>query len=363
MYIVILILLCTLALASPWIRQTGFAIALLFGVALFALTIFRNEDVADDYSVYQEIVKNSYTGTSDKSGHYNMEPAFAFPLLVSREIFDLKSSAAFQVTVVMFAVVAFGTKFLVFRLSRLPVFLCLLIYYSYFFFLHEMVQMRAGAAIGILMLAMLYYVKGQNITFVGLVLTATVFHLSSILFLSIFLLKYFKSINRAALATVGCLMFFGVVYSTSSTQISIEQSSIGILNRGLRYFAKENQVDMPFFGLKMITQIAITLLCYFPAKRLEHSSRLVTLLFHSQLLALIIYCLMFFSPIAAYRAFDVISCTQPLLLAGCVFAFEPKLQPVYIFLLCIFSSLMFYQIHYNLKIIRPFDFDPINQLN
>ena len=359
MYLSILVVLIALTVASPWLRRHEFAIACLIGVALLLLAVMRDERVADDYVVYLEIVDNLYRDISDDTGYYTMEPGFAVPLAVSRHYLGLPPSGALQVIVVCFALVALVSKFLAFRLSGVPVLAALLVYYAYFFFLHEMVQMRIGAAIGLLMLGALYLVRGRPGAFFGLVLAASLFHVSSLVFLVAPAARWFGSVRRMTVLTLAVVVGFGALYSVSAVSLTLEQSSVGLFNRALRYFSADNDLEVPYWGTKLLTQLAIAAALYYPVTLLEAHSRFVTFLYRTHLLALMLYGVLFLSPVLAYRVFDVVSCAQPLLLAGCALAFGSRLRPLYYVGLATYAALTFYQIHYKLEIVRPYGFDVI----
>lgn len=357
MYFAILVTLVALTIASPWLRRHEFALACVIAVALALLAVFRDEGVADDYVVYQEIVENLYRDVADDTGYYTMEPAFAVPLAISRQYLRLSPDGALQVIVVCFAVVALVGKLLAFRLSGVPILAALLVYYAYFFFLHEMVQMRIGAAIGLLMPAALYLCGGRTGWFVALTLVASLFHVSSLVFLVLPAVRAFGSVRAMAAITVVTVVGFGLFYGLGTVRVTLEQSSVGLFNRALRYFSAANEVDVPFWGTKLFTQLAIAAVLFYPVSLLEHRYRLVGFLYKTHLLALMTYAALFLSPVLAYRVFDVISCTQPLLWAGCAYAFAPALRPVYYVGLSAYAALSFYQIHYQLQIVRPYGFD------
>ena len=162
-----------------------------------------------------------------------------------------------------------------------------------------------------------------------------------------------------AMITLAIVVGFGAFYSIGTVSVTLEQSSVGLFNRALRYFSEDNDVDVPYCGTKLFTQLAIAGALYYPVVLLEARSRFVTFLYKAHLLALMLYAVGFLSPVLAYRVFDVVSCAQPLLFAGCALAFESRLRPLYYTGLATYAALTFYQIHYKLEIVRPYAFDVI----
>lgn len=68
-------------------------------------------------------------------------------------------------------------------------FLILTIYISYYFMMHEMVQIRAGVAAGLFLLAIYYYVEQKKKSALGCILIGIFFHYSATLGLLLFLMK------------------------------------------------------------------------------------------------------------------------------------------------------------------------------
>lgn len=106
-----------------------------------------------------------------------------------------------------FAFLGVGFKLLAIkRYSPLPL-LSVLLYFSNFFMLHEMTQVRAGVATGILLLAIddIYQKKAGR--FLAKVFIASLFHFSAIAFLPVFFISA-KKINRLAYFIV---LFFAII--------------------------------------------------------------------------------------------------------------------------------------------------------
>ncbi|MBP9743663.1 MAG: EpsG family protein [Burkholderiales bacterium] len=105
----------------------------------------------------------------------------------------------------VFAIFGVGLKFLAIKkYSPLPL-LSVLLYYSSFFILHEMTQIRAGVATGILLLTLNDIYEKNFLKFLIKIFIASMFHISSL----VFLLAYFinsKSINKK-IYLVGLFIF------------------------------------------------------------------------------------------------------------------------------------------------------------
>lgn len=74
------------------------------------------------------------------------------------------------------------------KLSKLPL-LTLTIYISYYYMMHEMVQMRAGVAAGLFLWAIYFYVEKKKLMSLACILVGFLFHYSAAAGLVLFLLK------------------------------------------------------------------------------------------------------------------------------------------------------------------------------
>lgn len=162
-----------------------------FFILMIFLSLFaglRASDVPRDYVLYEFAFDNigqpaGIAGTNFESIY---EPGFYWTVVFFKWMFPVFYTLALMI---FFALVAIVLKSIsIFKYSFNP-YLALLIYYSNFFFLHEMTQIRIGVAAGIYLFSFQYYLKRQNKVFILGILLATLFHYSAIIFLSTFLFK------------------------------------------------------------------------------------------------------------------------------------------------------------------------------
>lgn len=89
----------------------------------------------------------------------------------------------------IYALIAIPLKGFVFaRLSR-EAFLLLAVYMSNFLILHDMTQIRVGAAMAFIFLGFYYFTQGRRWPFFALILIATTFHVSAILMLCVLVFR------------------------------------------------------------------------------------------------------------------------------------------------------------------------------
>lgn len=159
---------------------------LLATVALLLVLLagFRGVDVDKDYENYQLSFDLIYDIANDPSFLSIYEPGFLGIVLLARYLFEQNYG------LVIMAFIALMSVFLkVESIKRFPInpYLIILFYFSHYFILQEMTQIRIGIASAIFLISLPYYFKGNKALFVGLILLATAFHYTAICFLIVLL--------------------------------------------------------------------------------------------------------------------------------------------------------------------------------
>lgn len=160
-------------------RQTVVVRLAAIGVALFLIAGFRAEGVDHDYEGYIE-----YYNDVLYRDFVNVEPAFIW---LTQLVTNLGDNSLYLF--VIYAALGVALKVVgIYRLTRFPL-AAMLIYYSGFFLLWEMTQIRAAVAGGILLVS-IRHIKERNLGwFLVLCLLAAMFHYSALVFLPLYFLK------------------------------------------------------------------------------------------------------------------------------------------------------------------------------
>ena len=176
---------------------------ILISIIIILLTLFaglRGPNVTKDYTSYVIIFDyiNDLGFRNDGVFLPLFEPGFVAVIILLKDLFTVNFVVAIML---FFALATILIKIIsIFKISPFP-YLVILFYFSHFFFLHEMTQIRIGFASSIFFIALIYYLKGQRITFSLLILVATFFHYSAILFLLLLLFDS-KKFNKYIYAGV-----------------------------------------------------------------------------------------------------------------------------------------------------------------
>jgi EpsG family len=160
-------------------RQTVVIRLAVIGVALFLIAGFRAEGVDHDYQGYLD-----YYNDVLHQDFVNVEPTFIGLAQLVRGTAD---NTLF--VFVIYAALGVALKMVgIYQLTRFPL-AAVLIYYSGFYLLWEMTQIRAAVAGGILLLC-IRHIKEKNLGwFLALCFLAVMFHYAAMVFLPLYFLK------------------------------------------------------------------------------------------------------------------------------------------------------------------------------
>ena len=125
----------------------------------------------------------------------------------------------------IYALIAIPLKCYVFTKLSNEIFLLLGVYMSNFLILHDMTQIRVGAAMALIFLGFYYLTQGRRWPCFFLILIATAFHVSAVLMLAILIFRNveLRSWHRIVLALIPFLALTSVFFDVNvSTLIPIE---------------------------------------------------------------------------------------------------------------------------------------------
>ncbi len=192
-YIIYFIFLALIAIQYQFTPFENNYLLCFIVIFLAFLAGCQDVSVSKDYQNYQYVFNNIYEIIGN--GFYYLlafEPGFIAIVVFLRKIFESNYCVAIMV---FYALSSLSLK--VFAIRRLSInpYLSLLFYFSYFFLLQEMTQIRIALASSFFLISLISLVKNKRITFIALVLLATCFHYSAIFYLLLLLFNT-KNLNR-----------------------------------------------------------------------------------------------------------------------------------------------------------------------
>jgi hypothetical protein len=194
-FVIFFVLLALVAVEFEFSRFKRWPVLVIIIFMLSLLAGLRGPQVAKDYSSYQYVFDSIYAYfTEIKNGSlFNfVEPGFVLVVVAIRGLWELNYAVY---VMLFFAFASLSVKLYAIDRLALNPFLAILLYFTHYFALLEMTQIRIGFASALFFLAILQYLKGQRIAFILLVMLAFAFHYSAIVYLLVLLINY-KNLNR-----------------------------------------------------------------------------------------------------------------------------------------------------------------------
>lgn len=178
------------------------ALLIITILLLGLLAGLRGPEVSKDYQSYQKNFFYIYEMVGSNDGIFLplIEPGFAGIIIIVRSIFQINYDVAIML---FFGLASVFLKTITIRKFAINPYLVILFYYSQYFLLHEMTQIRIGFASAIFFIALIYYLKGNRKAYILIVLIATIFHYSAIMYL---ILLFFNSKNFNKYVYAGILI-------------------------------------------------------------------------------------------------------------------------------------------------------------
>lgn len=191
----------------------------LFVVTLILFSGFRAVGVDVDSSNYLGWYDDIYT-TSELHSYLIKDPAFYISSKFAQYF-------GFGIPFVFFiyATTSLASKFLIFRnylgLNLMGV--ALYLYFARFYFIHDMTQIRSGAAIGLATLALIMFFHKARISSILIYILSISFHFSVVAMLPFFLLILFnyRFTSRLLPVTFFCLLSLCAIYFNSNLDLLV----------------------------------------------------------------------------------------------------------------------------------------------
>ena len=312
----------------------------LYGLLFLFLVIFagfRGETVSRDYQSYILFFNQIIDGQSVSVIN---DPGFTFISWIASFL-----SNTYIYLFIIYAIIGVSVKLFSFYkiLGIRHSFLGVIIYFSNFYFLHEMTQIRIGVATGIFLISIQFIINRQFIKFLICIAIAAFFHVSILLVLPLYFLK-FKSINPIfwwvlhvaniifflfRLSLLDLIQVFTPDSLTSKVEIlklimieSVGTTNIRIFNRFLMY-------------------LILNLFLLYHWKLLAQKSKYFIFLLKASFISLSLAFFLYDSYVFAYRFSEIIGVVQICLFAMIAFLFNNRVVgAVIVLLLALFLILI-----------------------
>lgn len=218
------------------------------------------------------------------------------------------------------------------KLSKEFSFTILTVYLSYYFMMHEMVQIRAGVAAGFFLWAIYYYVNQNKMASLFFILIAILFHYSAAVGLIIFLLN--DNISNWQKYILYLIVPIGIIVYLANIDISyIVPEEFGgdrlTIYRKMRDMGNEEELAGIRFERNPVIWLNIMLYyaCIFYREHLTKYCKYVPIAIKLQAIG---FCCLFFlkgfSMVVGNRLNDYFSIVSIILWTASVYAFYPQIM-------------------------------------
>lgn len=316
MIISVVVIFCIFALASlPDDTQKAFrfgAVWAIIGVVLVLISANRPVEMPD-YAMYAEGFR------FDDKGRY--EPGYASLMHLIRA----QTSDVFYLMLVM-ATIAISIRLYAIKRFSNFIWLSLAVYVSNVFILHDMIQIRAAIASGMLLFAIYYAHDRKWIKFIITTLIATMFHYSAISFL---IIPFFVKDNFKK-SIYSLIIPLGYILSLSGVTVGHMVSLVPIPFVQKSYEMYVNAMDLGegdkinIFNAFILIRIAIAYLLIIGSAKMQKHNRLFLIWLKLYILGIIAFLLCRDIPALAFRLSELFFAVDILLYPMLVYLFRYK---------------------------------------
>ncbi len=308
---------CLFALIEPEQRTRQFTfLYALVGVFMVLIAGLRDGNTVGDYKVYLEMFHSP-------EAFPTIEPSFGLICNLTK--------ALYPAPILMFLVYAgIGVSCKMYAINRLTplLFLSLVIYISNQFILYDMIQIRAGAASGLFLLAIKPLADRKRLLYIGLVLLASFFHYSALLLLPLCVLND-KQITVKGRYFWWCIIPIGYLLSFISTDIisyiPIENIRTKLeLYRQLQEQGEDGYAVANLFSPYFLFRCILYYYMLWKYDQISLHNRYFPLLIKIEGIALFLFPTLSFIPLLGYRASELLSLVEIVLYPQVIYTFRPS---------------------------------------
>jgi hypothetical protein len=234
-----------------------------------------------------------------------MEPGF-FALVKLLDAFFSGSMLQLMFFFVV-AALSLALKFQLFRRYGGSLFGCLAAFFSYFFLVHEITQVRIGFAIGLLYLAWFSYAEGRHRDFLVFGVLASLFHFSCLVFVAAPVLfpPGHRTRRALALAVVSAMAATSVLASGQVlTLLEAAATVAGVERVGVYFELLRNGVLADISPVRLLPHTALLLVAALHHRAWRRDTT-TTFVFRIYLYGLLLFLVFWPIPAMAYRLSDL----------------------------------------------------------
>lgn len=355
-YCVIFILFAVLAVEYEFKAITNINFVLSVLAIFLALFIgLRDIPVSRDYESYLKTFNVViHGGSNDGQGVLPLfEPGFTLIVIACYKLFDSNQAIA---VMLVFGTISIALKIFVFRKISFNPLLVLLLYYSHFFLIQEMTQIRYGMACSLFFLALYYYLQDKKLITLFFIFLAVLFHNSAIIFPFLFLLRKDKLNKWLFVGMLVSAVILGLarIPFLSLVVPVVDLNTVSSKLTTYAEFAEKGYYEkVRFFNVINAINILLTASILFLYIKNKIEDERLVLFLKINIFSIFIFGLLIDVPSIATRTSEIFGAVSPLL-----FAYGARLFPFgkfNIFILIVVAALYLYVNIFYGNLLNPYD--------
>lgn len=322
-------------------------LTVLLGLCIVMIFLAATKDVETvaDADAYGDLFYNN----DDPLIELATEPTFIY---LSRFIISI--GGAFALVFLFYALVTIPLKLtMLYKMTPL-VFTAMLIYVPVYYELHDLVQIRAGAA-GAFLLCSLYFFTDKRYVLCGVMVAIAIsFHYSSAIFIPLYFMgnKPMGKIWRLVLASaipIGFAMYFLHLDLFSFLPSSIAGGKMDYYQASAET-GTWDELTVPYKNIFFLTKCAVLCVGLYFYDYIKDESRYITIFLKAEAASIFMYLSVATIPVFASRTSDLFGIIDPWLFASMAFLVRPRyIARIGIFLVGL------YMMVYNMLVAHYFD--------
>ncbi|UDQ78794.1 EpsG family protein [Erwinia rhapontici] len=321
---------------------------MFFFVATLLLFFCAARGVIDrDHQSYLNIYKHIIDGVD-----LLIEPTFYFFSYISSWLTDGP-----QLIFIIYALLGLSLKFYSIRKFSVFPLVSVLIYFSNYYFLHEMTQIRVGVSVSLALIAITNWFGGNKKNFFIIIFLSLLFHYSALIFLMVPLVSK-ERVHKKEMFFYTCLIVFlyalyvvnfGFARVFSYIPIGYVQEKFSI------YYEKTRlgEVDAvnAFSVMQLIRLIIIYLVCFFCPKEC-YADKFFNVMLRFYIFSAICWVMFFDIPVFAVRLSEILGVAEIFVIPYIIYVSRKKY--IGLIVISLITAMMFFVNIYYSKLMLPY---------
>lgn len=353
-YYIIFCLIVILCLLGGYNRRLRLALLIISAIMLAYLAAFRGEGVDRDYigyiAMYNATMPISYY-LSNALELISKDPAF---VIISSIIkYSLHDKAIYLF--VTFAVLGVALKAVAIKRMSSFWLLSVLLYYSHYYLLHEMTQIRVGVACGFFLLSIPSITDKKPLRYLLYIAVAASFHYSALLFMPLYFLNSTKLNKKLYLLVLLLPMLFMLIKLSIHPVFTLLGQDNPLTQRYYIYtylLSQSAAKHINMFNVIILFNLVLGVLFIFKWSAISLCNKYAVIIIKIHVYSIALFYLFYDLGAFAFRFMEILNVVQMISIPFVIHMFKEKRVAVMGVIICALSLLTFNI--YHTQLLEPY---------